>query len=293
MLLKPSNKMRSFNYLLKFVVLALFVAGCSDDDNEATAPEPARPLGEVLVEDEVKIREYLETHYYNYEEFQNPRADFDFKIDIKEIPEGDTTGLIPLIDSIQTIEVQVPSSHFLIEGEETTVAHTLYYLSIREGRGEGLSVADSSFIQYEGSLLDGTIIDQNNVNRPVWFDLAILQAPAASPVGGTAARGFSEGVSLFREGDGLTVNDDGTFTVENYGIGLIIFPSGLGYYNRVRSTIPAYSPLVFKIDLFVKEQTDHDGDGIISIEEDTNNNGYLFDDDSDGDGIPDYLDAES
>ncbi|MGB6151772.1 MAG: peptidylprolyl isomerase, partial [Pricia sp.] len=230
---------------------------------------------------------------YNYEEFQNPSDDFDYKIKLMEIPAGNT-DITPLIDSIQTVEVQVPSSHFLIESsDETTVTHKLYYLTARQGSGENLTVADSAFVQYKGSLLSGEVFDQNNISSPVWFDLARLQAPATSLISGTPARGFSAGIPNFRAGSDAIINDDGTYTVEDYGVGLILFPSGLGYYNLASGSIPAYSPLIFTIDLFAVNQTDHDGDGKVSIEEDTNGDGYLFNDDGDSDGVPDYLDPDT
>ncbi len=278
------------------IVLSLFIVGllwsCNNDDNSAPAPDPPRPLGEVLAEDEAKIQEYLKTHFYNYAEFQDPPEDFDYQIRVQEIPEGNT-DTIPLIDQIESVEIKVPSSHYLIDGPAETVTHKLYYLKAREGLGESMTVADSAFVQYRGNLLTGEIFDENNADAPVWFDLAILQAPATSNISGTAARGFAEGVSLFKGGDEVIVNEDGTYSVENYGIGLFIFPSGLGYYNLARSTIPSYSPLVFSIDLFAVNQADHDGDGIPSIKEDTNGDGYLFNDDADNDGLPDYLDAET
>ena len=281
----------------RIVVLFVFIGvlwSCNNDDSEVATPDPPRLLSEVLAEDEVKIQEYLRTHYYNYAEFQNPPENFDYKIKLMEIPEDDSTGIIPLIDSIQSIDIQVPSSHFLIDEDEGMVTHKLYYLSAREGVGESLSVADSAFVRYEGQLLDDVVFDDSNSDNAVWFDLAILQAPATSLISGTAARGFSEGVRNFKSGKKPVIpNDDGTYTVEDYGVGLMIFPSGLGYYNLARTTIPSYSPLIFTIDLFAVNQTDHDGDGKISIEEDTNGDGYLFNDDADEDGLPDYLDVDS
>lgn len=279
----------------RIVLLFAFISilwSCNNDDEGTITPDPPRPLGEVLAEDEAKIQEYLKTHYYNYQDFQNPPENFDYKLKLHTIPEGNTE-IIPLIDSIKTIEVNVPSTHYLIEGAEETVTHTLYYLMANEGRGETITVADSAFVRYEGRLLDDQIFDQNNYDYPVWFDLPILQAPATSSISGTAARGFAEGISVFKAGDSIVSNNDGTYDVKNYGVGLIIFPSGLGYYNLARSTIPSYSPLIFKIDLVAMKQTNHDGDGKISIEEDTDGDGYLFNDDADGDGLPDYLDSDT
>jgi hypothetical protein len=55
--------------------------------------------------------------------------------------------------------------------------------------------------------------------------------------------------------------------------------------------VPAYAPLIFKINLYGVNQTDHDGDGILSADE-FDNDGDGVPDDTDEDGTPDYLDAD-
>jgi hypothetical protein len=69
-------------------------------------------------------------------------------------------------------------------------------------------------------------------------------------------------------------------------------PSGLGYYNGGSVTIPAYSPLIFQINLNTLNTTDHDGDGINSINEDLDGNHIFRDDDTDADNTPNYLDPD-
>jgi hypothetical protein len=49
--------------------------------------------------------------------------------------------------------------------------------------------------------------------------------------------------------------------------------------------------LIFKVKLYLVNQTDHDGDGIPSSDE-YDNNGDGRPDDTDQDGIPDYLDSD-
>ena len=278
----------------RFVVLLAFVSviwSCSDDDDASVSIEPPRPLSEVLVQDEAEIQEYLSTHYYNYEEFETPSDDFDYKIDLMEIPEGDTTNIKPLSEFVETIEVDVPSSHLAIDDEDQTVTHNLYYIIAREGTGESLSVADSAFVQYKGQLLSGDVFDDNRENFPTWFNLANFHTPFA--IGNLSARGFGEGAALLKTGDEPILEDDGTYTVDNYGIGLFIFPSGLGYYNNASSIITSYSPMVFTIEMIAAKETDHDGDGKLSIDEDTNGDGYLYNDDADEDGLVDYLDSDT
>ena len=77
----------------------------------------------------------------------------------------------------------------------------------------------------------------------------------------------------------------------NYGQGAIFMPSGLVYFGNPSGGIPAYSPIIFKIGLYLVKKTDHDGDGILTADEfDSDGDGVV--DDTDGDGLADYLDSD-
>lgn len=268
--------------------LTLIFFSCSNDDNGGVDSTPPRALSEVSPEDDAEIKEFLQTHFYNYEEFQSPPADFDYKIKIDTIA-GDNAGKTPLIDMVRSVTIPVSTSeHGLNIDREEDVPHVLYYLSARPTFAEldemGANppigayptVADSVYVRYEGRLLDGTTFDGSFFN-PVWFDLARLQDLSQG------ARGFAEGIPFLKTGGEPIENGDGTVSVDEYGVGMILFPSGLGYFNSVQGQIPSYSPLLFNIDLFTLNRTDHDNDGIPSIEEDVNGNGYLYDDNTDQD----------
>ena len=69
-------------------------------------------------------------------------------------------------------------------------------------------------------------------------------------------------------------------------------PSALGYYSSISSSIPAYSPLIFSVNLLIVNQSDHDSDGILSIDEDINGDGDPLNDDTDGDGLPNMNDFD-
>lgn len=277
--------------LFSFIMILFVVLSCKKDDDGGFEVVPPRLLSEVITEDAVKIKEYLETHFYNYEEFENPPVDFDFRIKLDTIA-GDNVGKTPLISQMEAKTVTIRSEEFGADDEET-VEHTYYYLPAKEGLGVSPSVADSTYVRYEGSLLNGHIFD-GSTESAIWFDLARIQGPLQG------ARGFSEGIPNFKAGGVIEVNPDGTYEVKDYGVGLIIFPSALGYYNSSQGTIPEYSPLIFKIDLFAVNEADHDGDGIPSIMEDVNNDGYLYNDNTDEDNetelriglTPNFLDDD-
>ncbi len=264
----------------RIVVLFVFLCvlwSCNDDDDvTAPAPDPPRALSEVLAEDEVKIQEYLKSHYYNYAEFQNPPEDFDYKIKLQVIPEGNM-DTIALIDQVQSKTTNVSSG---IEGGEVEVPHTYYYLVAREGAGEFPTIADSTFVTYVGTLLDDTRFD--GIDNYTWQYLPFF------------LRGYAAGISNMKAGGEILTNVDGTYSITETGIGMVVMPSGLAYFNSSPSSIiPPYSPLVFTLDVgTIAENTDYDRDGVPSILEDVNNDGNVNNDNTDGDfisqGVPGF-----
>ena len=70
----------------------------------------------------------------------------------------------------------------------------------------------------------------------------------------------------------------------------MFLPSGLAYFSSAPSGIPLYSNLIFKFELYQSAPNDHDADGIFSHLEDLNNNQNVYDEDTDEDNIPNFLD---
>jgi hypothetical protein len=255
---------------IRNVVLAMtvfiFVLSCKKDDGPGFDLIPPRLLSEVVVEDEAALQAYLESHFYNYEDFENPPADFDFQVQLDTIA-GTNSDKRPLIQDVQSLTIEVSSKDFNIDDNET-VSHTLYYLIARQGEGESPTAADSTFIRYEGSLLNGDLFDATS--DYTWQYLPFF------------LRGYSQAVSKFNVGDAIVENPDGTTEITNAGVGVMFLPSGLAYFNGSSNGIPTYSPLIFKIStgLFIPD-TDYDGDGIPSIMEDLNGDGDVTNDNTD------------
>jgi FKBP-type peptidyl-prolyl cis-trans isomerase FkpA len=329
-------KLKSIIFIVSSVLL---FAACKKDDDDIVIV-PARPLAEIVLEDDAKIQEFLAANFYNYEEFENPPVGFDYKIKIDTIG-GINANKIPLSNFVQDTIIELTTAGTLGESD-TKVAHKLYYLIARQGGGARPTPADSIYHKYEGALMDtistsvgpirtvSSVFDSTN-DSFIWRDVSYN------------IRGFSAGIAKLNAASAITVNEDGTTSLEDSGIGMVIMPSALGYYNNINGGITAYSPLIFMLEvgLFV-ENTDADNDGIPSILEDLNGNGYLMDDntnyeeelainsiynatifanfqdpdddgdgtatideivinedgtitfpDADGDGVPDYLDADT
>ncbi len=245
---------------------------CKKDDGPIGEVVPPRLLSEVTEEDDTEIVEFLKTHFYNYEEFSNPVDGFDYKIKFDTIA-GENSTKESIFDSPNLLKesISVASSNFGRDDGEV-LENTLYVLVARQGVSENLpTIGDYSVLRYEGSLIDGTLFD-GSANQPVRLYLSGV------------VPGFGNGMEYFRTGDGPTEELDGTVSYNNYGVGAIFLPSPLGYFESVPSTssIPRYSPLIFKVDAFDFEaNTDFDDDGIPSILEDLNNDGDLNNDNTD------------
>lgn len=263
--------MRFRNYLGLLPVFILFIS-CGDDGERAPDGIAFRDRGEQSIADDIFIREYLETHFYNYEEFANPPANFDYEIRFDTIA-GANEDKTPMIDQITTKTY-----------DRFGTSNTLYILTAREGSGTtSPSIADSTFINFKGVNILSNVFDA--AVNPVWFNL-----PATID-------GFANGIAGARGSlAGPTISSDGvTEYPQDYGIGAIFIPSGLGFFAQPPSNdIGIYSSLVFTFSLFESRVTDHDGDGIISINEDIDGNGFLFDalDNTDGDVLANFTDAD-
>lgn len=259
--------------MIKNVFMAVFslliLASCSNDDDSVEVTPP-RDRGEVELESQANLKAYLSTHFYNYEEFEAEDEGFDYKIVFDTIS-GDNADKTPLLS-------QVIEEKFTYQETE----YTLYTLIARQGAGIQPTFADSTYVNYQGSVVGGAKFDSSTT--PIWFDLTQV------------VFGFANGLSNLKAGTMATENADGSVTFGNdYGIGAVFIPSGLGYFNSSGSGFSSYSDLVFTFDLYrAVADTDDDNDGVPNWKEDINGNKFLNEvaDDTDGDNIPDFLDTD-
>ncbi len=268
--------MKKYNFILVTAILCgtLLTSCKKDDDGGGSNVTPPRDRGEEAIAAEAEIIAYLETHFYNYEEFNAPSEDFDYRIKFDTIA-GDNANKTPLFDQVESKTVQ--------DRVDEDVTYTLYYLNVRQGGGDSPNFPDLVVNSYEGKKIRDNKVFDGSVS-PVKFDLTQI------------INGLQDVMIEFNGADpDLTVqNPDGTLTFKDFGIGAAFIPSGLGYFSNppTASGIQLYDQLIFTFQLYDVETGDQDGDGIISILEDLNNNGIEEDDDTDGDGAPNYIDGD-
>ena len=156
-----------------------------------------------------------------------------FELAYKDLKVGVVDPFSVIILEVEMLKIGNPDSDFLkenilLEGIMETESG-LQYKIISEAEGTVPSATSSVRVNYTGSLIDGTvfdsttsILDEVEIKTPVEFNLQRL------------IPGFTEAVQLMNEGS----------------VYEIYIPFYLGYGARADlSDIPAYSTLVFEIEL--------------------------------------------
>ncbi|MBJ7883049.1 FKBP-type peptidyl-prolyl cis-trans isomerase [Gelidibacter salicanalis] len=279
--------MKLKTYVLSTLCFLVLLSSCKKDDDDPIVQIPERDRAEQQVIDLDSLQNYLKTHYYNRATFAESGNHSISEIIIKELPKDDSGNYLdmPDPDNNQMLSVAVD-----IDNPKTIkyrdVDYQYYVLQINEGGGENPHFSDDIRISYSGFLPNGTVFDGSV--SPVNFGMV----RDGSPNNFGTIQGWQTVIPQFKTAESFVENADGTVSYDNYGLGVMFLPSGLGYFSSPGGSIPAYSNLVFKFELYQYEIMDHDGDGIPSYLEDLAGDGNLENDDTDGDGWPNYLDPD-
>ena len=256
---------------MSFALLGLYSCKKSEDSGEKI-----REMTEVIPENDQAIQAYLKSHYCE--------LDSDGNIVLGAVGSTGKTSIWDRAD-LKRKELRVLDQH------NNYITNTMYYVILREGNGQQATVADRSFVLYKAESLDGKVYDDGNlfVSRN-WMDL--LGTEASVYRGGTVI-GFREAVAMLKAStSAITEQSNGKLVAPtDGGVGVFFMHSGITYYTGT-SNIPAYTPLIFEINLLKTERYDHDGDGIPSINEiQHHQDGTITFPDCNGNGRVDYLDA--
>lgn len=255
-------------------LMFLTILSCKKDDGIDVIPP--RDRVEEGAASTAEIETYLETHFYNYEEFDNPPADFNFRIKFDTIA-GDNASKTPLIDQVSSKMVQ--------DRVDENASYKFYYLTVIEGQGDSPNFPDITTITYEGTYLN----NESGFNNSDVFDSSIT--PIKFDLTGVVP-GFADGIIEMNASTGYVQNSDGTVSFQNYGVGASFIPSGLAYYSNPPPGIPVYSQLIFTFQVYETELGDQEFDTVPSIYEDLDGDSNVFNDDTDLDGTPNFSDID-
>ena len=100
----------------------------------------------------------------------------------------------------------------------------LYYVETLAGQGKQAEAGKKVKVHYKGTFLDGEKFD-SSFDRGTPIEFVLGQ--------GQVIKGWDEGISMMKEG----------------GKALMVVPSIIAYGSQKRGSIPAYTPLVFDVEL--------------------------------------------
>ena len=246
-----------FKYLIPILTLLITFFSCNKDDDDDT--EIFDAATQAIIDDELLV-DYLQSHYYK--------------------PAGDNEPF----GTIDTLMNSEPSLYGLIETQNVIhndISYNLYYLLIDQGVNDNPTRYDSVFVKYRGFRLDSVKFDEStnfNTTRS-WLDLnGVIQ-------------GWKYGFPNFKSGNNVSEPGE-PISFEDNGKGILFIPSGLAYGNIGASAIPPNAPILFHVELAMVVTADNDNDGVLNMHEDIDGNGETADDDTDGDGFPNYVDPD-
>lgn len=260
-------------------IAALALIQCKQDDNKVEFTE--RDRQEVYNENQAEIETFLKTHKVTI--LGNNELSF------TKVSEGSSESIwnqteYPL--EFVTLKNDSRDGYTTNGLTKDDVEYKVYYLKINEGGGTAAKTYDNHYTSYTGYTLDGAIFDKNNTG--FWSSFP-------NQGGGTYSElisGYRQMTTLVKTAVSITQNADGTFTAVNPGRLIAFIPSGLGYFNSYVNSLGTYKPSIFDITFLTKNEIDHDGDGILTKYEDVDGDGDIWNDDTDGDGKPNFLDVD-
>nr|WP_314897325.1 FKBP-type peptidylprolyl isomerase [uncultured Flavobacterium sp.] len=292
--------MNKFKYYFILLITTLSLFSCSKNDTATV--EPLRDYAVQYATDNTDIEEYLKTNYITV--INHPGFTDDQDVTITKIPDGGAQKSI-WDQTDYELKTRNVSLH--------DITYKMYYLVLRTGTGISPCNVDGVLTAYKGEYLER--ITTSGVTSLTATPFEEVKYPQSFLSLFSVITGWSEIFPQFKTGT-HTSNADGTVTHNDFGAGVMFIPSGLAYYGSGSGIIPAYAPLVFSFKLYEISRSDLDRnngatftspDGIPSYLEDLNGDGYIYDyrnttnyptapavnpDDTDGDGIPDFLDID-
>ncbi|WP_431110917.1 FKBP-type peptidyl-prolyl cis-trans isomerase [Winogradskyella poriferorum] len=268
--------MKSIKFIVYLVFVSVVVISCKKDDDVTVPDVVIRDRGEQQLADSDSLIDYLSTHYYNSDFFLTGTNHKYTDIIITELAEGEDvpTGHTLLLDAVETHTTTYQEADY-----------EYYVLRLNQGGGESPSFTDQVRMRYEGfTLADGDVFDSLATPEDLY-----LIGTGFNP---DLIRAWQLIIPMFNCADSF-MNSGGITNFNNFGLGVMFVPSGLGFYSGTASgTVAAYSNLIFKFELLQYEEVDHDGDGIPSYVEDIDANLDVLDDDTDEDLAPNFVDID-
>lgn len=131
---------------------------------------------------------------------------------------------------VRKVQEKIDRDQYLADNgiDVQPTASGLYYIETEKGTGTKAMPGNTVHVHYTGRLLDGTEFDSSAGKDPLSFRLG----------GGQVIQGWDEAIGMMNEGGKAT----------------LVIPSEIAYGARESGPIPAYSTLVFEVELLTVEE---------------------------------------
>ncbi len=275
-------KFKNLKFSLYIITVFAVVISCKKDDDSSVKFEE-RDRTEQQIADKDSLLAYLSTHYYNSSFFESGSNRKFTDIVIKELEQDEAGNYLEMPNPDQnTLLIEAIETHYTTYLD---VAYEYYIIRLNQGEGEAPKFTDAVRVRYEGSS-----VVSNQVFDAISTPSAIQLVGNGFSTLGTI-RGWQLVLPKFNTAMDFDIDGNGNVNYQNYGLGVMFLPSGLAYFSGT-STGSSYDNLMFKFELLQYEQLDHEQDGIPSYVEDLDSDSNVNNDDTDGDGLPNYVDAD-
>ncbi|CAM1348115.1 FKBP-type peptidyl-prolyl cis-trans isomerase [Tenacibaculum crassostreae] len=261
--------MIKFKHVFYAITLGVILYSCGSDGNNSVTPFDHE--AQAVIDNDSLVK-FLDNHYY------------DTTIDsIKLITNGETSLLND--SKLKTIEVN-----------ENDIDYKVYVYIGEEGSNspspdKGFpTIVDSVYTKYQLWKIDDykTFSLQETGSEARWWNIYPSPTGARSTISGWKY-GFADN---FKGGYNNT-SPGGKINYINGGKGIMFLPSGLGYRNGGSGSIPGNTNLIFYVELWdFVPNTDHDNDNVPTFSEIEFVNGKLSNLDTDGNRVADYIDSD-
>ena len=115
--------LRFFRIFLYNFFLLVLIYSCSKSSSDDEETLPPNPVSDQYAVENDSIIEFLQTHFYNYEDFEKMSSNESVELIIDTIS-GDNSIKIPMYNQVTTMTVDI------VDENDEMVPHNLYYLSL-------------------------------------------------------------------------------------------------------------------------------------------------------------------
>ncbi|WP_203258569.1 FKBP-type peptidyl-prolyl cis-trans isomerase [Hyunsoonleella ulvae] len=318
-----------YKFFFFTIFFLLFLVGCSSDDNNVTIPEVIlRDRTEQQIADNDSIQKFLKSHYYNKSDFLNNQNAKIADLKIVEVTDSDNIAEDAdslLIKAVESKTVTFRSTEYTFYtlrlntgGGESFTNFSDKVRVIYEGMLLNKTIFDNAVTPVDFDLVsedgargdiplngwqkvlvdfkpamsfveevDGTVT-YNNHGSGVMFLPSGLSYFAAAPSNDIPAYSplifkfdLLQSIETDYDADGVPSHLEKFVTTGEFNDQFIVLEDE----NELDDDTDGDGTPNF-IDI------DDDGDGVLTINEDLDNDGDPTNDDTDGDGVPNYLDPD-